>query len=198
MTQFFHSTTIGDLYRFTGRVAIFMLALSLTVALGLRSNTLSASADVGNTAGTCMPATYGNYGAFQAPDRIRINNPPMVKALNLTPGVDTQTFYYTVFLYFWNGSQWLPVQDQSGSALHGPIYGIKLSEAGLFPGPVSVNSVSASEVKVDIPASGYYFAAADELWVVSNDTGKLVYDSHQQWVSPLTRQDGSTGYYCKF
>ena len=194
-------TRVGGRLTATGRLAILVLAVALTTAISLRMNALPASAYPGNTAGVCDLGTqYGpEYAAFNMPATITISNPPVVQVMNLTSGIDTQTYYYTVFLYYWSGS-WLPVKDQAGNPSHGQIYSIELSESsGWLPGAaVRVNAYSGSAVKVDIPAAGWYYAATDQLWAVSKSTGLVVYNSGQQWIPNLTRPDGSVGYYCKF
>jgi len=192
----------GGRFGAAGRLAILVLAVILTTALSLRINSAPASADPGTTRGNCdLGSQYGpDYAAFNRPPTITIVNPPVVRAMNLTSGIDTQTFSYTLFLYYWSAAgQWLPVRDQSGNPVHGQIYSIEVSESsGWLPGvPQLVNATSGSDVKVEIPTSGWYYAATDQLWAVSKSTGLVVYNTGQQWIS-LTRPDGTSGYYCKF
>jgi hypothetical protein len=194
----------------------------MAMALALAANTqfgnamaLAATPINANTlagiSGYCDPGIQyqDGYGMLDRPAAILIPRPPVVQVMNLTSGIDSQTFYYTVYLtiWSWNGQAWvqLPVKDAAGNWYHGGVSQITLSESGYVPsnnitpqGGFWYNAATGSAVGVTIPAPGYFYSAWNQVWAISNQTGAVVFNTGAQQIPSLTRDDGSASQWCSY
>ncbi len=181
-----------------------LVALATAATLGL--SVVPASADVLSGAqGYCEPGqSFPGYEMFNRPTSVAIDTFPVVRLMQLAPSGNSQTYNFVIYLRYWNGAAWVPVD--SADTYRTPTYSVTLTDwattnfsfdgGGFWYGSDDAGSAGKPSIAyLHIPwMGGYYYEAWISMVGYNNLDGKRIYSS---W-SLVPLRPATSPSWCKF